>query len=174
MPESPVAQLPEWHDFYLLIAAMSATLIGAMFVVASIASPYLTAERAARSRLFLTPIVLHLSTVVLGCAAATVPHLEPAHFAVLIGLGSLAGLVYSLRIAARVGWGELDVDDRLFYAAVPVIAYLILFAAAVATLRGASWSLDIFAAGLALLLITGTRNAWDLTLFFVAKSGGSD
>lgn len=174
MSESPVAPLENWHDFYLLIAAASTTLIGAMFVVVSIATSYLTAESAARSRIFLTPIVLHLSTVVLGCAIATVPGLSATSFGVLIGLGSLAGLAYSLAIAARVGWGKLDVDDRLFYAAIPVLAYLALFAAAILTLRQLAWSFDIFALALALLLVTGIRNAWDLTLFFAVKSGEPD
>jgi hypothetical protein len=174
LSESPGAPLQEWHDFYLLIATASTTLIGAMFVVVSIATSYLTAKSAARSRIFLTPIVLHLSTVVLGCAIAIVPNLGATSFGVLIGLGSLAGLAYSLAIAARVGWAGLDVDDRLFYAAIPVLAYLVLFAAAILALQQLSWSFDIFALALALLLVTGIRNAWDLTLFFAVKSGEPD
>jgi hypothetical protein len=66
------------------------------------------------------------------------------------------------------------VDDRLFYAAIPVLAYLALFAAAILTLRQLAWSFDIFAIALALLLVTGIRNAWDLTLFFAVKSSEPD
>lgn len=171
MPESPVAQLSEWHDFYVFVGTVAVTIIGAMFVVASIAAAYLTPERSARSRLFLSPIVTHLSTIVLGCAAAMVPQLSVTSFAIIFGCGGIAGLFYSARISARVGWPELDVDDRLFYAVVPVIGYLVMVTAMILALAGSSWSLDMLAAALAILIVASIRNAWDLTIFFAAKSG---
>jgi hypothetical protein len=172
VPESPLAQLPEWKDFYVLIGTVAVTIIGAMFVVASIASGYLTPERAARGRLFLTPIVMHLSTLVLGCATAMVPGLGDVGFALIFGLGGIVGLFYSARISTRVGWSELDIDDRLFYATVPVVGYITMIVATILVLARSPWSLDMLAAALALLLITGIRNAWDLTLFFAVKSQG--
>jgi hypothetical protein len=170
VPESPVAQLSEWHDFYVLIGTVAVTIIGAMFVVASIASAYLTPERLTRGRLFLSPIVTHLSTVVLGCAAAMVPQLNTTSFALIFGLGGVLGGFYSARIAARVDWAGLDVDDRLFYAVVPVIGYLFMISAMILVLTQSPWSLDMLATALAILVIAGIRNAWDLTLYFAAMT----
>jgi hypothetical protein len=170
LPDSPIAQLQEWRDFYVLIGTVAVTIIGAMFVVVSIATSYLTPEGAARSRTFLSPIVLHLSTVVLGCAAVMVPGLRAIAFAILVGLGGLLGLLYSLLIVSRVRKSEVDLEDRIWYAAVPVMAYLVMITAAILVLRQDPFGLDALAAANALFLVTGIRNAWDLTLFFAVKA----
>jgi hypothetical protein len=168
--DSPIAQLQDWHDFYILIGTVAATIIGAMFVVVSIATSYLTPESAARSRTFLSPIVLHLSTVVLGCAVVMVPGLGAKAFAILVGLGGLLGLLYSLLIASRVRESEVDLEDRIWYAVVPILAYLVMITAAILVLRQDPFALDALAAAGALFLVTGIRNAWDLTLFFAVKA----
>jgi hypothetical protein len=174
LPQSPVALLHEWHDFYILIATVSVTIIGAMFVVASIASPHLTLARAAQSRAFFSPIVLHLSTSVLGCAAIMMPNLTDTGFVVLFGLGGLGGLVYSLLITFRIMHIHDDVEDRIWYAVVPDIGYLVMLAAALLALMHKPMALDMLAGAVAILLIAGIRNAWDLTLFFVTRERGPD
>lgn len=169
MPESAVASLHEWHDFYILIATVAVTIIGAMFVVASIASPYLTPTRAAQSRTYLSPIVLHLSTAVLGCAAVMVPNLADIGFALLFGVGGLVGLLYSLLITFRVFHTNKDLEDRICYGVVPIIGYIVLLSAVLLALMHEPIALDILAAAVAILLVAGIRNAWDLTLFFVTR-----
>jgi hypothetical protein len=59
-----------------VIGTASATLLGAMFVVASIGSGYLTQERSTGISAFLTPTVIHMASVVGGCALALVPSLD--------------------------------------------------------------------------------------------------
>jgi len=113
------------------MATVSATIISAMFVVASVASSFLTPKNAAQSRAFLSPIVIHLSTVVLSCAVAMVPSLSAEPFGILLGLGSLVGLAYSVFIAFRVRRSNVDLEDRLWYAVLPIIGYLVLMAAAI-------------------------------------------
>jgi hypothetical protein len=169
LPASPVALLHEWHDFYILIATVSVTIIGAMFVVASIASPHLTLARAAQSRAFFSPIVLHLSTNVLACAVVMVPSLAETGFTVLFGLGSLGGLVYSLLITFRIVHINKDLEDRIWYAVVPVIGYIVMLASVLLVLLREPAALETLAGAMAILLIAGTRNAWDLTLFFVTR-----
>src|SRR5579862_6355195 len=159
LPPSPVALLHEWHDFYVLIATVAVTIIGAMFVVASIATGYLTQDSIHRSRIFLSPIVTHLFAAILGCAAALVPNLSITGFVLIFGLGSVVGLLYSARIAVRVGWTGLDLDDRLFYAVVPVIAYLVMLLGLVLTLAGSPLGPDMLAIALVIQLLTGMRNA---------------
>ena len=62
-----------WSDFYLLVASAAGALIGLLFVVVT-----LTAGREAQSTergasLYMTPIVFHLATVLLGGAVAMAP-----------------------------------------------------------------------------------------------------
>lgn len=173
MPQSSVALLDDWHDFYIVMATVSATIIGAMFVVASIASGYLTAKSVTQGRIYLSPIVIHLSTIVLGCAAAMVPSLAPMTFGIFFGLGGVAGLGYSVFIALRVRHSKLDLEDRLWYAVVPVVGYFVMLAAAILMLRQEPWALESLAIAFAILLVTGIRNAWDLTLFFVTRENRS-
>jgi hypothetical protein len=164
--------LHEWHEFFVLVATVAVTIIGAMFVVASIATNYLTQDSIARSRIFLSPIVTHLFAAILGCAAALVPNLSATGFVVIFGLGSVAGLLYSARIAMRVGWTGLDLDDRLFYSVVPVFAYLVMIAGLVLVVADSPLGPDMLAIALVIQLVTGMRNAWDLTLFFAVKAKG--
>ena len=172
MPQSAVASLHDWHDFYILIASVAVTIIGAMFVVASIASPYLTPARAAQSRAFLSPIVLHLSTTVLGCAAVMMPNLTDLGFSILFGLGGLGGLVYSLLITFRILHIHDDFEDRIWYAIVPDIGYIFVLSSVPLALMHNPLALDMLGAAVAILLVAGIRNAWDLTLFFVMRERG--
>jgi len=174
LPESTVASLHDWHDFYILIATVAVTIIGAMFVVASIASPYLTPTRAAQSRNYLSPIVLHLATAVLGCAAVMVPNLAEAGFVILFGVGGLGGLVYSVLITVRIWHHNHDNEDRLWYAVVPVFGYIAMLVAVLLVLLNEPAAVDVLAGAVALLLVAGIRNAWDLTLFFVTRERGPD
>jgi hypothetical protein len=59
------------------------------------------------------------------------------------------------------------VSDWLWYAIVPPIGYLLVVAAAATALRGMPITVDLFASSLALMLIAGIRNAWDMILFLV-------
>lgn len=172
MLTSPIDALHEWRDFYVAIGMASATLLGAMFVVASIGSGFLTQERATGIRLFLTPTVMHLSTVLLGCALAMVPSLEGTSLGILFGLGSLVGLAYSCRVGVYIRRHPVELSDRLWYAGVPIVAYAVMMVAALMALLRFPASLEVLAIALALILVAGIRNAWDLILFIVAQAKG--
>jgi hypothetical protein len=172
VPSFSVELLHPWHDFFVFMGTAAATLIGAMFVVASIGGGFLTRDRSPEIRAFLTPTVIHLATVLLACAAMLVPDLEAQSLAVLLGLGGIAGLFYSGMVGARLVRRRIDLGDRVWYAAVPVCGYAVMLAAAVMITLRAPLGLYALALALALLLIAGIRNAWDLILFFVAQPRG--
>jgi hypothetical protein len=63
MQSSLADLLDAWHDFDLLIGTAAATLVGLMFVAASIgASVFLEKDRAAM-KAFISPTVVHFSAV---------------------------------------------------------------------------------------------------------------
>lgn len=160
-----------WHDFYTLIGAASATLIGAMFVVVSLGSGVLRPEGAAATRVFLTSTVAHLSAALFGCALAMVPSLDPLSLGILIGLGGLVGFVYSSRNLFSIRQHNVDRGDRIWYAALPFAGYAVMLAAA----AGMPWrppaGLDMLALALGLLLAAGIRNSWDMIVFLVGRTG---
>jgi len=163
--------LPAWHDFFALIGAAAATLIGAMFVVMSIGIGFLTRDRSLAIRTFLSATVVHLSTVLFGCALTMVPALDAKGFAAIAGLAGLAGAAYSGRVIRgfRQHTGT-DRSDWFWYAVFPLIGYLLLLAVAALAMRDVAVSFDLFAAVLISLLDAGIRNAWDMLVFLVTQS----
>ena len=67
------AELEHWHDFYLLVGTAGATLLGLLFIAVSLGAGFLTEERAAATRTFYSPIIIHFACVFFISAIATVP-----------------------------------------------------------------------------------------------------
>ena len=163
--------LQDWHDFFALIGAAAATLIGAMFVVVSIGIGFLTRDHTTATRAFLTSTVTHLSVVLFGAALTVAPGLDWISLGAIVGIAGAGGLANSVRIIAgfRQHTGT-DRSDWFWYAMFPPVAYAALLASAVAAFRGAVLSLDLLAISLAFLLLVGIRNSWDMIVFLVTLS----
>jgi len=65
--------LKEWHDFYLLVGTAGATLLALLFVALSLGVGYLTEERQAATRTFMSPVVIHFTSVFFLSAIALLP-----------------------------------------------------------------------------------------------------
>jgi hypothetical protein len=169
---SSIDALQGWHEFYELIGSAAAALLGAMFVVASIGSGFLTQDRAGEVRLFLTPTVVQLSTVLFGCVLALVPSLGWKSLSVMFGLGGMPGFIYSLMIGTNIRRRELVLSDRLWYAGAPIVAYALITVAACMAWNRTAGSLEVLAGAMALLLAAGIRNAWDGLIFLVGQVKG--
>ena len=163
--------LSAWHDYFMMIGGAAATLIGAMFVVVSIGISFLTPERTAGTRTFLSSTVVSLATALFGALVTMVPGLDWWRFGAIVGSVGLIGLGFALHIAVnfRRHPGTV-VSDWLWYAIVPPIGYLLFVAAAAAGLQAAPLSMELLAIALALMLATGIRNAWDILVFFATRS----
>jgi hypothetical protein len=168
----PVAHLHEWHEFYLLIGSAAAALTGLMFVVVSIGPKVVAARDAASVRTFLTPMVVHFTSVVVISALMMMPSIHAGVLAALLALGSVGVLGYIFAIGVQRRWREnnLDWQDWLGYVALPVLAYFVLIGAASEILQHHRPGLWAVAAGTVLLLVVSIRNAWDLILFMAKES----
>jgi hypothetical protein len=173
MASTALDALKDWHDFYIVLGTASATLIGAMFIVVSIGSGYLTEERAVAARPFLTPTTIHLATVLFGCALILAPSLGWLSFGLIYGLGSAAGLAYSAVIAMRVRRRNVDIVDRIWYGLVPLLGYAVIAWAAAMALRRDEAAVDVLAAGFITILLAGMRNAWDMIFFLITRERDS-
>jgi hypothetical protein len=167
----------DWHDFYALVGTAAATLVGLMFVAASIGASIFNEKHLEPMRAFITPTVFHFAIALLICILATIPTQTWAMRGLLVGGGCLAGLTYSgriwVRIFGRYGSG-IDLADRLFYALIPVLGYLAASVSAVALWMQAPWAPDLMAVALIALLVAGIRNAWDMTVWIVTRSSSPE
>jgi hypothetical protein len=65
--------LQQWSSFFSITAAASATLLGLLFVVITIA-PGIGRQLASKSKVYLTPAVIYLTSVLIMSALLTIPN----------------------------------------------------------------------------------------------------
>jgi hypothetical protein len=162
-----------WHDFYVLVGTASATLVGLMFVTGSIGAQVFTEKNRAAMRAFMSPTVVHFSAILFICIVAAIPSQTWRSLGALLLLGGTAGIAYSARIWVQLFIRrsfEVDVVDRMFYALIPALGYLLVVLSALLLLAQSTLSLDALAAALITLLLAGIRNAWDMTMWIVIRT----
>ncbi|HTQ14155.1 MAG TPA: hypothetical protein VMH86_09785 [Rhizomicrobium sp.] len=157
--------LQQWRDFYVMIGTASGAIVGATFVVATLAGGI--EKRTIGLKGFITPTTVHLSSVLVGSAILTAPTLSALVLALLLGVGALAGAVYGIVIWMRITTLKIDLIDRFWYGILPVIAYLLLGASAWLVFAAVEHALELVALALVLLLVAGIRNAWDMATFMI-------
>ncbi len=164
-----------WHDFYLLIGTASATLIGLMFVAASIASSYMSEQSKAGLQAFFSPTVVHFAAVLIICVVLSAPLRTWAVLGGLVLAIGAVGVGYSSTVWVRMGRGgftaKIDLADRFWYALSPVAGHLLVVAAGIVALLRHELSLELMAIAIVLLLLAGLRNAWDITAWAVTRTG---
>jgi len=171
-----VDSLKEWHDFYVLVGTAGATLLALLFVAVSLGAGYLTEEHRSATRTFMSPVVIHFTSVFFLSAVALFPWHQAEFFAALIGATALIGAVISTYITIQVVRTDLtsDMEDYLAYGLLPDLGYLALLATAVSIYLEKDFGLTALAAALLLLAIVNIRNAWDLTLTMVRRHRRAD
>ena len=124
--------LKQWHDFYILVGTAGATLLALLFVAVSCGVGFLTAERQPAASTFMSPVVVHFTSVFFLSAVALVPWQQAKYFAALIAAIALIGAVLSTYITVRVVRTDMTnyVEDYLAYGLLPGLGYLALLAAA--------------------------------------------
>jgi hypothetical protein len=160
--------LSDWRDFYVTIGTASGAIVGASFIVATLASEL--KERTVGLRGFITPTAVYLGSVLVGSAILTVPTLTPFSLAVLLGVGGTAGAIYAVIVATRIWKMNLDLADRACYVVIPILAYSAIAAAAFLESWAVDWTFDTLAGALVIILIVGMRNAWDMATFMIMRN----
>lgn len=168
--------LAPWHDFYIVTGTAGATLVGLLFVAATLGSGVFTEERRPHFRAFVSPSVAHFSSALALSLAALAPLQRWLLLAVIEGGLALFGLVYS-----SIVWGAmirlgitatLDLEDRIWYGALPATAYAVVVATAIALWAERPAGLSVLPCGVGLLLLVGIRNAWDISSWTITRHRG--
>jgi hypothetical protein len=171
--QPPTQVFEPWHDFYMLLGTASATMIGLLFVAASISSGIFARSRRGAQRMFLSASVVHFGSVLGMCLLVLAPFRGWSDFGGLVVVGGLFGLAYSgLTWADAVRDGlarKIDLEDRSWYALGPVIGYLIEVASGAALMLRFRFGCPALAVAMGTLLLVSIHNAWDITIWTVTR-----
>jgi hypothetical protein len=159
-----------------LVGTVGATLLGLMFVAVSLGVGFLTEQRTAATRTFMSPVVVHLTSVFFLAAIGLFPWLRAELLAMLIGVTAVIGAIISTYITIQVVRTNMTnyLEDYIAYGLLPGVGYLGLLAAGVSIYLEKDFGLLTFAGALLLLEIVNIRNAWDLTLTMVQRAHQKD
>ncbi len=160
-----------WENFYVIVGSSAGALIGLQFVVITLIAALPVTDRTAEaSSAFATPNVIHFCAALLLAAVLTAPWRGIGAAATLWGVEGVCGVVYAAITARRMRTQSAYhpvLEDWLFHACLPLAAYTILVASAIAARLHARAALFATAAAALLLLFIGIHNAWDSITYHV-------
>jgi hypothetical protein len=177
MQQSLPQALAPWHDFYALLGAASATMIGLLFVAASVGGGVFSQSRRGALRIFLSASVVQFGSVLAGCLMVLAPLAWWEQLGGLVLAGGLFGVAYSamawrdsVRDSVRDGIsGKIDLEDRTWYAVLPAVGYLCQTGAGVALVLRQQFGCMVLAAAMGGMLLVAIHNAWDITVWSVTR-----
>lgn len=163
--------LASWQNFYVIVGSSAGALTGLQFVVLTLIAQARASASMREIHAFGTPTVVHFCTALVISALMSAPwQSTPAFGACLITYGAL-GVLYSIRIIwhAIKATYQPDLEDWIWYSALPFLANLALVAAALALWHSPQYALCGIAADTLLFLIIGIHNSWDTITYIVVK-----
>jgi hypothetical protein len=162
--------LADWGSFYVIAGSVAGALIGLQFVVMALIADAPGRAAGPEIAAFGTPTVIHF------CAALLVSALLSAPWTWLLGLQStlvacgIAGVLYVaivIRRARRTRQYRPEMEDWIWHALLPLLAYLTLVVAAIVFAPHPDLALSLIAGAALALVFIGIHNAWD-TVTFIA------
>lgn len=169
--------LSPWETFYVITGSAGAALTGLMFVVAALAAGRRQGVPVNGLSAFSTPTVTHFAGVLLLAGIMTMPVQSVLSLSLCLGGCGAAGLVAAGLVAARV-WRLEEYaavkEDWAWHVILPFIAYLSLFSTAFVLGASLELALVMVAVVVLMLLLIGIHNAWDVAVFLVSQTAGSD
>jgi hypothetical protein len=168
--------LTPWSSFFVMTGSSAAALTGLMFVVITLVMGTERLRRAPNGiSTFSTPTVVHFCAALLISAILTAPWKSLLPPGIVIGLAGLCGVVYLVRIMHRTTQLSSyvpDAEDWAWYNILPLAAYGVVLAAAIAFFTVPVQALFAFAGSVMLLIFIGIHNAWDIVTYLAV--GGFD
>ena len=154
----------DWDNFYMLAGGTAGTLIGLIFVVFTLGVDHAKSGDELRTRIFVTPILVHFTGILIISMAMVAP-ISALPRAVALGVIGCAGLAYVMnRALLSRRRGKSNEQELVWDALLPLASYVLIATAAAAWALEASFANAIGAIGVVILLITAIRNSWMITL----------
>ena len=164
--------LAGWDNFYVIVGSSAAALTGLQFVVIALTSEVRTGASPTALEAFATPTIVHFCSVLLLAAIITTPDHTTTTLTVCLLAVGFFGVVYAASViikALKQRSYKPVLEDWIFHAILPAIAYAWLFVAGTFVLRSAGAALYCVAGASLLLLFIGIHNAWDAAVWMTTK-----
>jgi len=167
-----------WGEFYLLAGSAAAVLIGLIFVVVTLMQDRPRSAVMAGSRLYMGPVVLHVTFVLILSAAALVPDISARQFALVAAGTSVWGAIRSINSFVGIrrvpGPDKPHWSDAWCYGAIPLALSVALAVVACSFWAEAPWAPNSAAAVVTGFLLITIRNEWDLVTWLAPRSESPD
>jgi hypothetical protein len=172
MEQAVLSPLVAWESFYVIVGSSSAALTGLQFVVMTLSAGMNARGSETVTNAFSTPTIVHFCAVLFIAAIASAPWPALSGVGLVLGAGGVAGLVYVLIVVRRTQRQTLYVpvlEDWLFHAVLPLIAYATLLVAGAFLWSYPTLSLFVIGGVALLLLLVGIHNAWDGAVYIALR-----
>ena len=157
--------LAHWHQFYILLGTAAGTLVGLLFVAASVTAGVFPSDRRAPLRV-LSATVVHFSSVLIVSLILLAPIENWTLLGVVVLVCGLIGIAYDglvCRDATRDSlMAAIDLEDQICYAVLPVVTYLSEDVSGIMLALRWAAGCAVLAISLTALLVVGIHNAWDI------------
>jgi len=168
------ALLAGWTNFYVIIGSSAGALTGLMFVVIALMPPVRRRNAFAAARVYATPSVVHLASVLVLSAVLAMPgHSAGSIRGSLVGI-SLVLLAYMAVTMIR-SWRQdvytPDLEDRIWHFLLPAVAYAGLLVSGLRVTSSPGVSLHLVAIAVLVLLVVAIHNAWDSAMWGAMRRG---
>ena len=166
--------LTEWENFYVIVGSSAAALTGLQFVVIAVGAEVSETRDPEAVSAFGTPTVVHFCAVLLIAAILSTPRHTNVSLSLCLSLCGLFGLVYVIWVvnqAKRQTGYTAQLEDWIWHAALPLLAYAGLLIVGIATYWHPAGALYLVGALALLLLFDGIHNAWDAVVWMSVRRG---
>jgi hypothetical protein len=165
-----MSELTEWDSYYLIVGGAAGALIGLQFVVMTLIAERPPSRAGDVAGAFLAPTIVHFGTVLFLSAMVRAPWHTITPIAVIWGLTGLCGTAYAAIVIRRMTRQTVykpEMEDWVFHAMLPVIAYALLGLSALITPTYTREALFGVGSVALLLLFIGIHNSWDTVNYHV-------
>src|SRR5881296_1167048 len=158
-----------WESFYVIVGSSAGALTGLQFVVLTlITEAGMIRGTGETLSAFGSPNVVHFCAALLVSAIFSAPWHGLGPPGVAVALAGACGFAYSvtvLRRASRQRDYKPVLEDWIWHAALPLVAYAALVHAGIRLARVSTDALFIVGGSTLLLVFIGIHNAWDTVTY---------
>ena len=158
-----------WESFFVIVGSTAGALIGLQFVVLTLITEAGMIRGGGETlSAFGSPNVVHFCAALLVSAIFSAPWQGLGPPGVAVAVAGVCGFVYSiavLRRALRQRDYKPVLEDWIWHAALPLIAYAALVHAGIQLSRVSAEALFIVGGSALLLVFIGIHNAWDTVTY---------
>jgi hypothetical protein len=162
-----------WQNFYVIVGSAAGALTGLQFIVITLIAQTRTGGSMRDIRAFGTPTVVHFCTALLMSAVMAAPWESLAQLGICLFVYGALGTLFSVRTLwhARKAAYSPDLEDWIWYTALPLIAHLALIAAGILLCWKPVSGLLVAGTDSLVFLLLGIHNSWDTVTYLVVQHG---